>query len=194
MRLRIVIALLAFVFASVVHPTILCAQTVTINVGSVKGAAGQKVEVPISAKDATDIGAMHIEVAFDPTVLEAQDAEKGQLLSGNSLLESNTSEPGRVILGVVSLDGLKGDGIVATARFKVRGKSGAKSPLRLEKLEAWHVKTHQSFLTTAVDGEFSVAGLPFVVWLGIAGAILLILIVWIARRRRRQGTSEPGPA
>jgi hypothetical protein len=185
MRHRIAIGVLALGIASVADPSILCAQTVTVSVDSGKGASGQKIEIPISAKDATNIGAMHIELTFDPNVLEAETVEKGPLLSGNTLLETNTREPGRLILGAVSLDGLKGDGVLAKARFTVRGKTGSKTPLRLEKLEAWDVKTHQSFLINANDGEFSVSGLPFWIWLSIAGALLLATLTWLAVRRRR---------
>src|SRR5437016_310137 len=76
-------------------------QPVTLSAPTIQAMAGQEVEIPISFKGTPGIGALHLELTYDPGILECKAVEKGTVLNGNSLVEVNSSQPGRLIVGAV---------------------------------------------------------------------------------------------
>jgi hypothetical protein len=169
-------------------PAACLADSVTVAVGSTQAGAGKEVEIPITIKGTAGIGALQLDLTFDPKILEAKTVDKGPL-APNALLEFNSQQPGRLRVGMVIMNGLPAEGIVATAHLSVRGKDGDKTPVTLERVEAWNFKTDLDYLVSTQPGVFTVtAGWP---WLLIAaGAALVLLIVMLATRRRKQ----PQPA
>src|SRR4051812_23410815 len=85
------------------------AASVTAEVGRVEGRAGETVTVPITLKEAVSVQAMHLELIYDPAVLEAVDAVKGKLAEGCPI-EVNKTQAGRIIISLVSQNGIEGDG------------------------------------------------------------------------------------
>lgn len=172
------------------------AASVTLSVGSVEAAPGAEAEVPIALKGASGIGAMHLELTYDAAVLEAQSVDKGPLLGEDALLDFNASEPGVLVVGLITLDALEGDGTALTARFAVKDDEGQSSPLRLENARAWDGKTRLDIPVTVEEGEFTVSPaassllspLMFVV---LVASLLLLLALFVLLRRRRP---QPAPA
>ncbi len=158
----------------------------TVGVDSPTAAPNQEVDVPLTVKGADNLGALELVLTYDPAVLEARSADRGALLGRNALLEYYADTSGRLAVTLVSQDGVKGDGPVATAHFLVKGQAGQKSALRLENVRAWDGKSHTDFLVTAEAGTLTVqsAGWPLW-WYAVAGAaVLLVLILLVTRRRK----------
>jgi hypothetical protein len=169
-------------------PAACLADSVTVGVGSAQAGAGHEVEIPITIKGTAGIGALQLDLIFDPKILEAKTVDKGPLAT-NALLEFNPREPGRVRVGMLIMNGLPAEGIVATAHLSVRGKDGETTPLRLEKVEAWNFKTDLDYVVSTKPGVFTVSGgWP---WLLIAAGVALALIVAMLATRRRK---KPQPA
>lgn len=184
------IALLAFA------QTVLAA-TVTLRVASVEGASNGVVDVPIQIEGAKGIGAVQFDLLYDPAVVKAQSITRGPVAGDNALLESNVIQPGRMRAVFATTDGMKGDGIFATARFVVIGNTGQSSALTLESGRAWEPITHVEALVKTEPGKVTVAA-DYALWLLIAAiclvSLLLMFIVvgWLLSRRRRPAPAQPG--
>ena len=182
------------------------AASVTFRAGTVQATAGGSIDVPIEAVAAPSLGALHLELAYDPKVLTPDTVTRGPLAGSNALVDFNPANAGRLLIGVVSLDAIKGDGVVATVRFKVIGDAGTTSALTLDNSKAWESGTHAEVLVKTEAGKVTVGGgLPL--WLfaavGVVLALLLLLIFIMLMRRRRPAlqsamvqpfTSPPPPA
>ncbi len=183
-------ALTVFLSIGVLLATVLpvFAASVTFRVPTVQADAGGTVEVPIQAVGAPGLGAIHLELVYDPLILTADTVTRGSLAGNNALTDFNVGKPGRVVIGIVSLDAIKGDGPIATVRFKAIGAAGSTSSLTLENSKAWESSSHAEVLVTAEAGKVTVGG-GFPIWL-IAIALfvfilLLLLIFFLIMRRRR---------
>ncbi len=174
------------------------AATMTARAGSAEAQAGGTVTIPISVSGAPTVGAMHIELVYDARVLKPTGVERGELAGSNALLESNTNQAGRVVIGLVTLDGFKGDGVVANVKFEVIGNAGASSDLALERTQAWERESHAEVLVNTEAGKVTIAaGLPS--WLIPALAVFalllfLLFLFFILRRRRPAQALAPQPA
>src|SRR5262249_42838945 len=131
------------------EPALAQPAQLTVSIGKLEAAAGTEAAIPIVFKGATSVGAVHVEVMYDPQVLEFKEVVKGSLFSGNAMIDSNGGAPGRLIVGLVSLDPVSGDGPTATARFNVKGAAGQTSPLKLQNLRAWDNKSHAELLVSS---------------------------------------------
>jgi hypothetical protein len=132
------------------------AASVTVRVGSVQAAPGSTAEVPIEAEGASNIGAMHLDVVYDSSVLTPETVTPDALLGSNALLEFNANTPGRLVIGLITLDGIKGEGTIAKVRFKVIGNAGQTSALQLENCSAWEANTHLDVLVNTEPGQVTV--------------------------------------
>jgi hypothetical protein len=161
------------------------AGSINVRVPSVEAQAGGTVEVPIQATGAPGIGAMQLDLVYDPAVLTPDTVTRGPVLGSNGLLEFNKDKAGRLMLAMVTLDGMQGDGTIATARFKVVGESGKKSALTLENCRAWEGASHRDVLVNAQGGQVTVVGgNNYLLWIIIAAIIVLLLILFLILRKR----------
>jgi Cohesin domain len=165
------------------------AATVTVSAPTVEGQNGNTVDVPIQMTGATGLGAVHLELNYDASALSAPEVTRGTLAGSNALMETNVKQPGKVILGIVSLDGIKGDGTLATVRFQVKGAAGTSSMLDFQNNQAWERESHAEVLVNTQPGKVTIAaGLPN--WLIPAGiavvvALFLFLLLFFLLRRRQ---------
>jgi hypothetical protein len=171
-----------------------------ISAPRVEAATGSEVAVPLSLKEANSVGAVHLELTYDPSMLEFRSVSKGALFSGNAMLDSNGNNPGRLIVGLVSLEPVQGDGVAATARFFVKGSAGGTSPLRLQNLRAWENKNHTEQLVQGEEGLLTVTAaaagsglslqnqnlMPWLIAGGATVIALVMLIVMLKSRGSRQ--------
>lgn len=193
-RHRSVRCALLVVLLAVLMTGIAAAAAVTLSAGTLQAQPGDTVEVPIQLSSAAGLGALHLEVSYDSSVLTAEDVTKGDLTSGNALLDSNNKQPGRLIIGIVSLDGIKGDGIVAKAKFKVIGDAGKSSDLKFQNNQAWDRQTHAEVLVNSQPGKVTIAaGLPSWLIPAVIAAVvlLLLLIMLLLLLRRRRPAPQP---
>lgn len=169
------------------HPSSGSPGKLKLSVGNASALPNQEVDLPIAITGATNLGALELVLTYDPAILEARSADRGTLLSSNSLVEYYINPSGRLAVTLVSQDGVSGDGPVATAHFLVKGKTGQKSPLRMENVRAWDGKTHLDFLVTTEPGEFTVGGGGWPPWwiaAAVAAAVVVLLLVLLGLRRR----------
>lgn len=175
------------------------AASVTITAPTATGAPGAEVSVPIRVTAAPGLGALHLEVTFDPTVLEGLSATGGALAAGGALVDSNAT-PGRLVIGVVSSEKIDGDGEIVIAKFRVLGAKGSTTPLGLEKLQAWEGTLDRlDIQAIAAPGSFTVTGAAssFPWWIvAVAAALLLIILFFLLKRRKKddEPASPPAPA
>lgn len=165
------------------------AASVTVRVGTVEAAPGEVAEIPILLEGSPGIGALHLELTYDPTLLAMESVEQGSLVAGNALVAFNTDEPGRIVISLAAADVIAGDGTLALARFLVNGERGQGSTLGLEYPQAWDGDGFE----VAVElepGQLTVgsAGLPLMLLVALAVlalVVILLLAVVLARRSRR---------
>jgi hypothetical protein len=185
----------------------------TVSVPNATGRPGATVEVPIEVGEATNVGAMHIELSYDADVLQATEVKRGALAE-NAMLESDLSALGRVVIGLIDAAGMNGDGAVAVVVFQIVGQEGDTSPLILENLTA-HEATNLGALTVeGTNGTFRVRVIPtpipppplpsrqpitwfYLLLLLVAGGLMVAAIVVYASTQRapsRPPVLPPAPA
>lgn len=124
----------------------------------VPAAPAKVISVPILATRATNVGSLEFVLVYDSAKLEFAQVERG-LLSGNALIDSSSSEPGRLWAGIIDMQGMSGSGPVAVVKFRVRdGVSGA-MPLSLQNISAFDANTLVDIVTGSTPGEFNVTEL-----------------------------------
>jgi hypothetical protein len=175
------------------------ASSVTLVVGSIEGGSGAKVEVPIHIRGAQQLGALQMDLTYDPAILDAPTVEKGALPQ-EITLGSNVVSPGRLrlVMNTSARESVSGDGLLMKAVFVVKGQSGQKCDLRLDQVKAWDNTKPDAppyeMLVTVEPGKFAVggAGLPLALIAGICGAVvLLVVVVAVAKRKPRGATAGP---
>lgn len=174
------------------------AASLTMRLPSLEATAGGTVDVPIDVAGASGIGALQLELIYDPAVIKPDTVTRGALTGGNALFDFNPDNAGRLIIGLATLEDIKGDGVLATARFKVVGQAGQVSALGIEKAEAWEGASHQSVLIKTEAGKLTVkGGLPgWLLWalIGLGVLILLLLLLFFLLRRRKRHVAPAPPA
>ena len=140
------------------RPTQAVAATTVPSATRVPAAPAKVISVPILATRAANVGSLEFVLVYDSAKLEFAQVERG-LLSGNALIDSSSSEPGRLWAGIIDMQGMSGSGPVAVVKFRVRdGVSGA-MPLSLQNISAFDANTLVDIVTGSTPGEFNVTEL-----------------------------------
>lgn len=169
------------------------AQTpVRVGVDGVELEAGAIDTVPIIIDGAEDIVAMHVEITYDPAVLQWDGLENGDLLSSNSLVEVNPDAIGTVIIGIVTLEPISGRGPLLVSRFSVLGSEGATTTVGLQSVAAWDENGFDVLIETQ-DASLAVTGgggLPILLIVLVVAAVLAVgIALWLLQRRRARSRS-----
>jgi hypothetical protein len=196
-RLLVLVLLLA---AALVGAASVRAASVTVRIGSVEAAPGEVAEVSITLEGSSGIGAMHLELTYDPALLAVETVEQGSLVAGNALSAFNSKEPGRIVISLAAADEIVGDGTLAVARFLVNGETGQTSALGLEYSQAWDgegfevpVELEPGQLTVGSSGLPPLLLVALVV-LALALILLVMLIIVLrGRRSKRVAPAYAGP-
>jgi len=93
--------------------------------------------IPIHLNNADGVGALHIEVVYDSSIIEVADVALGSL-GENGQLDYEV-ESGRVIIGFIDAMGMSGSGAVVEIEFTQN--SDGKSSLSLENVVANDAET-----------------------------------------------------
>lgn len=80
-------------------------------------AVGSEVKVPILVEGAADLGAIELDFAYDPALLEFVTLEAGRMNSG--MVDFKLVRPGLVRIASISEPSLSGDGELIVLAFKV---------------------------------------------------------------------------
>ena len=107
------------------------AYEMEVIVGPHEAGTGSVVTVPVLVNGAVNLGAMDIQITYDPSVLTFTGAQMGSM-SGNGFVESNAPQAGTGLVSFVDTQGISGSGEVVRLTFSVTGSSGSSSPLTVE--------------------------------------------------------------
>lgn len=168
----------------------------TVVAGDITGEHRENVEIPIEIKGASGVGAMHIEMSYDPAVLSIREVQAGDLVSGG-LVVGNTSASGLVTISVAHANGFSGDGVVAKVVAHVSGRDGDTSSLNLQNVTANHFQTKAAIPTTVTNGTFTVGSTAtgsIAIWI-VLGFMALVLFgagMYAFTRRTARTTAAPG--
>lgn len=122
------LAAAVFLIAGLIHAQ----ADLLVRIGESNATPSSEILVPIEIANASDVGSLHVEILYDSDVVNAVRVEN----QTNGLLDSNLSEPGRAVIGLVTTNGLSGEVVVADVTFEVNGPSGTQTELRLVNLSA----------------------------------------------------------
>jgi hypothetical protein len=117
------------------------------------GESSGGVKVPVKIYGASSVGSLHMELVFDPAVLEAVGVKPGELAE-NAMIEHNLQTPGRVIIGIVDASGITGDGTLMEISLDVIDSHGT-SELVLEKVEVHDADSLKDIIAGTANGYFS---------------------------------------
>ena len=116
------------------------------------GSAGAAA-IPINLTGASDVGSLHIELVYDPAIIQVTGVKAGQLAQ-NAVVDSNITTPGRAVIGIVSSAGITGSGAVASVAFTAKAKTG-NSALTLENVEAYSAEKLEDIRTQVSSGQYN---------------------------------------
>jgi len=118
------------------------------------GCAGAgSTTIPINLTNASDVGSLHIELVYDPAIIEVTAVKAGKLAQ-NAVVDSNILTPGRAIIGIVNSNGINGTGAIVSVSFKAKAKTGT-SALTLENVEAYSAEKLQDIRTQVSAGQYN---------------------------------------
>jgi len=166
------------------------AASVTLVAGDVLAGSGSEVVVPVTAEGAQKMGALMMDLTYDPTILQAKEIEEfqdGDLAAGASV-EANVIEPGRWRVALARSEPIEGKGALLRFRFQAIGTG--RSSMAIEKAQAWDQSTPPlDMLVKLQPGSVVVAAAGRPLWLyGAigAGAVMILLIVARVLRPKKQ--------
>jgi hypothetical protein len=111
---------------------------------SARAPHGSSVQIPITIKNAEEIGNMDLVLIYDPSVLTATDVIKGSLTQG-SMFQSNIVD-GTIRIAFVDTDGISGNGSVAYITFDVVRELS--TPLMIGSVRANDIDGEEVSITT----------------------------------------------
>jgi hypothetical protein len=112
------------------------------------------VDVALNVQNASNVGSLQVELVYDASLLSATGV-KAEKLASNAMVESNTKNPGKVVIGIIDSAGLNGQGPLVTVSFKVVGK-GKSCPITLENIAAYRATTLIDIGLKVTNGSVSV--------------------------------------
>ena len=107
-----------------------------VEAGKKCGPPGAEIKVPITIQNANGMAGAQFDLSYDPKVAVATAVEKGDLVK-DFILTPNLNEAanGLVRIALAGTNGVQGDGTLVVVTFKLTGKMGDKTPLKILNLE-----------------------------------------------------------
>ena len=134
---------------------LLCASLLTACSPSASGGAADRpteFEVPVQVRNASDVGSLRLELTHDPEVLKVRDVGGGDL-SPTAMVEFYTDSPGRVVIGIVDVEGIHGDVVAAAVTFTIL-QMGTPSHLTIDNVLAYDSQEVRELPSSSSPGEF----------------------------------------
>jgi hypothetical protein len=165
------------------------ADGLRVRLDDVQATVGERAAIPLTLEGAKGLGALQLELVFDPAQLEPIEIAAGPL-GADTLLDVNVVAPGRWRIALAGA-ALADDGLLLRAIVRPKGDAGAEARVRVEAARAW---AHATNLDVAVTANACtvrvVAAAPAraaALWPWIGGALVVVLVGiarWAVRRRR----------
>lgn len=170
------------------------AETATISAASVEAAPKGSAAVAIDISGARGFRAMHVEVAYDASVLSVERIDAGPLLQG-ALLEPDAQAQGLIRLKIAARNAIGGDGNLATIHFKVLSQGEARSGIEVRNCEMYAPgEGGELIVVQSIPGQVSVkGGVAITTWI-IGGAFLLIFGLLVSRPALAKWRVRPAAA
>lgn len=109
------------------------ATQLTLQACRLSAAQGATIRVPIYLLKSADLANLNFDLKYDSAVAKpAGKAERGPLLGGQVLFESNVGQTGVARIGFAGSTGVSGSGIVAYVPFTVVGAPGSRTAIALQ--------------------------------------------------------------
>jgi hypothetical protein len=176
----------------------------TLSVGK-ESRDGATIAVPITVRDAQDLGGFQFVLAFDGNILTATGMNKGDFLgsSGREVLcpdpviETNAIRVSCVTLGQEPAKGADGAGVLATLTFR-KGGHGS-TALKINSVKLVHPNANEIIPAAIENGVYSDPGSGVLhawwFWLVIGVAVVTVVAagagrVLLARRRAVHSTVD----
>ena len=163
-----------------------CGASLELRLPNVEAKGSEIIKSPIQVKDAGGLGAVQMDIVFDPSVVEVTAVEASDLLS-NAMVEFKTDQ-GRCKIAFVSSEAVIGGGNLLTLSLRTHEGSGRTSGLTAQNAQAWEYGNSQAMNVSIVNGKVMLPGGEMPIWLwGTAFAIVVALggAVSVYRYRRR---------
>lgn len=159
-------------------------ESVTLGASASNAPSGSTTAVDVTVEGGSDVGAIDMALRFDPTVIRYRTIETGPA-ARSSLMEANEIEPGRVLVALVSSEGLVSDGLLVQLGFEVVGNKGDKSAISIESANAYHFEKLIDLPLKPIDGELVVTAELPMMYIAMGVAVVLVLVVILVFWRRR---------
>jgi|GEM_PF-2001550 hypothetical protein len=117
--------------------------------GSDDDEGGENI-IPVRVNNADGVGALHIELVYDSSIIEVADVTLGSL-GENGQVDYEVESPGRVIIGFIDAMGMSGSGDVVEISFT--DNSDGKSSLSLENVVATDAETLYDLVVKTLPGS-----------------------------------------
>jgi rRNA maturation endonuclease Nob1 len=184
MYLRL-LRLIIFLTACFAFGTTCQAASVTLSMPTIEGATGAQVKCPVLVKEAQGVGALEMEITYDPSIIEPQEVEPGPILSG--LVEFNVIQRGRLKVAMATSQAVNGSGKIFIVTLKVL--SPGQSRLGLENVLVWERASSKEMAVTLEPGVFKTSsGASFPSAGLIASGVILVLLfaalAWFIIRKK----------
>ena len=159
-KLMAIIGAVVVVIVAVVLAVVLLAPDEGGKAGLPSGGFTE-VKIPVAIQGAANVGSLHFELVYNESVLHAVGVEKGTVVGG-ALFEYNVDVPGRVIVGLVDINGISGDGSIAIVTFQASEENEITVNLDLSNIAAHAIATLAEIPATYSAGSFTSAGGSYV--------------------------------
>jgi len=112
------------------------------------------VQVPVRLENAQNVGSMGFQLSYDPAVAQVTQVIKGSL---PPTFTSNTQQPGLIIIGFATTEGVSGQkGSAVYVEFRAVGAQGSTCALTLSQIEATDT-SGATVPVTPVNGVLTIA-------------------------------------
>ena len=109
-------------------------QNNVISIGDVEAPPGGSITTPILIHNATNVATVHINLSYDPSVVNVTNAAKVDF-SDIFLFDNTHASEGYVRLNAIKFSGLSGDKTVANIELTAVGGAGTSSNLTISIIE-----------------------------------------------------------
>jgi hypothetical protein len=121
----------------------------TDNVNTVQ--PGHTYNIPVSYSSNTSAGSIQFELVCSDSEIEILSISEG-FIAENAILKYNIYEPGRVLIGLVHSQGMKGDGELAKIEVSARGAPRVVR-ISIENVVAYDLDRMQPMLYETAEGK-----------------------------------------
>jgi hypothetical protein len=167
-----------------IYPVFLCiyllgaslayAASLELRLPNVEAKGSEIIKSPIRVKDGGGLGAVQMDIVFDPSAVEVTAVEASDLLS-NAMVEFKTGQ-GRCKIAFVSSEAVIGGGNLLTLSLRTHEGSGRTSTLTAQNVQAWEYGNSQAMNVSIVNGKVMLPGGGMPIWIWAAAFAIVVAL------------------